>query len=46
MYLICKEKLDVLCIQEMMLSNQTNFDLKYYNGFFIEGQLNYRSHGG
>ena len=32
MKLISKEKPDVVCIQERMLSNQANFNLKYYNG--------------
>ena len=46
MDLIYKEKPDFLCIQETTQSNQTNFNLKYYNGFFIEGHINYRAHGG
>ena len=37
MGLISEEKPDVLCIQETILSKQTNFNLKYYNGLFKEG---------
>ena len=29
-----------------MLSKQTNFNLKNYNGLFKEGRTNYRAHGG
>ena len=46
MDLISKEKTDVLCNQETMLSKQTNFNVKNYNGIFKEGHTNYRAHGG
>ena len=45
MDLISKEKLDVLCIEETMLPNQTIFKLKDHNGSFKEGHTNYRAHG-
>ena len=44
--LISKEKPDVLCIQENMLSKHTNLNLKKYNGLFKEGHTNYRAHEG
>ena len=44
--IISKEKPGVLCIQGKMLSDQTNFDLKYYKVFFKEGHTNYRAHEG
>ena len=44
--LIAKEKPDNLYIQETVLSKQTNFNLKKYNGLLKEGQTNYRAHGG
>ena len=43
--LISKEKPDVLCIQENMLSKHTNLNLKKYNGLFKEGHTNYRAYG-
>ena len=43
---ISKEKQDVTCIQETMLSKQANFNLKNYNGLFKEGHTNYRAHEG
>ena len=46
MYLISKEKPDVLCIQETMLSKQTNFNLKNYGGLFKEGHTKIRAHRG
>ena len=46
MDIIAKEKPDVLCIQETMLSKQTNFNLKNYNGLIKEGHTNIRAHGG
>ena len=46
MDLTAKEKLDVLCIQETMLSKQTNFNFNNYNGFFKEGNTNYPAQGG
>ena len=42
--IIAKEKPDVLCIQETMLSKQTNFNLKNYNGLFKEEHTNIRAH--
>ena len=42
--LIGKEKPDVLCIQKTMLSKQTIFNLKNYNGLFKEGHTNIRAH--
>ena len=41
-----KEKPDVLCIQETMLSKQKNFNLKNYNGLFKEAHTNHRAYGG
>ena len=41
-----KEKSDVLCIQEIMLTKQTNLSLKNYNGLFKEGHTNYGAHEG
>ena len=38
-----EEKQHVLCIQETMLSKQTNFNLKNHNGLFKEGHTNYRT---
>ena len=46
MDLIAHEKPDVLCIQETMLTKQTNFNLKNYNELFNKGHTNYRAHGG
>ena len=46
MDLISKEKSVVLCIQEIMLSKQTNFNLKNFNGLYKEGQTHYRAYGG
>ena len=46
MDLISKEKPDVLIIQETMVSNQTNFNLNYYNGLFKEGHTNCRAQRG
>ena len=46
MDLISEVKPDVLCIQENMLSKQTNFNLRYYNGFFKIGHTINLSHGG
>ena len=46
MDLISKAKPDFLCIQETILSKQTIFILKDYNGLYIEGYINYRAHGG
>ena len=46
MDVVAKEKPDVFCIQETMLSKQTNFNLKNYNGLFKEGHTNIRAHGG
>ena len=46
MDLMSKEKSDVLFIQETMLSKQTNFIWKNYNGLFKEGHTNYGAHGG
>ena len=46
MEIIAKEKPAVLCIQETMLSKQTNFNIKNYPGFFKEGHINRRPHGG
>ena len=44
--LIAKEKTDVPCIQETMISTQTNFNLKNYIGMSKKGHTNYREHGG
>ena len=44
--LIAKEKPDVLCIQETLLSKQINFNSKNYNGLFKEGHTNIRTPGG
>ena len=46
MDLISKEKPDVFCFKEVMLSKQTYFNLKNYNGLFKEGYANHRAHGG
>ena len=46
MDLIAEEKPNVLCIQEVILSNQTNFNLNNYNGLFKEEHTNIRAHGG
>ena len=46
MDLIAKEKPDVICIEETMLSKQTNFNLKNYNELFKEGNANHQAHGG
>ena len=46
MDLKAKEKPDVPCFQKIVLSNQTNFNLKNYNGLFKEGHTNIRAHGG
>ena len=46
MDLIAKEKPAVLCIQEIMLSKQTNFNKNNYNGLFKEGHTNRRTHEG
>ena len=46
MDIIVKEKPAVLCIQETMLSKQTNFNIKNYNELFKEGHINRRPHGG
>ena len=46
MDLLPKEKPCVLYIQETMPSEQTNFNLKNYNGLFKEGHIKYRTHGG
>ena len=46
MDLISKELPDVLCIQETMISKQTNLNLNYYNVLFKEGHTNRRAHGG
>ena len=46
MDLIAKEKPVVRCIQETMLSNQTNCNLKNYNGLFKEGHTDLRAHEG
>ena len=43
--LIAKEKPDVLCFQETMLSKQTNLNLKKYMGLFKKGQTNILAHG-
>ena len=45
MDLISKEKSDVLCIHEAMLSSQPNFNLRYSNGLFKGGHKNQRTHG-
>ena len=45
MDVVAKEKPDVFCIQETMLSKQTNFNLKNYNGLLKEGHTKYRAHG-
>ena len=37
---------DVLCIQEYMLTKQTNFNLESYNRLFKEVHINYRAFGG
>ena len=44
--LIAKEKSAILCIQETMLSKQTNFSIKNYNGLFKEEHISCRAHGG
>ena len=44
--LIAKEKPAVLCIQETMLSKQTAFNIKKYNGLFKEGHINHGAHRG
>ena len=44
--IITKEKPAVLCIQETMLTKQTNFNVKSYNGLFKEGHINRRAHRG
>ena len=41
--LVSKEKPDVLCIQETMLTKQANFNLKNYNEL-LEEHTNYRAH--
>ena len=41
-----EEKPDFLCIQVTMLSKQTNFNVKNYNGLLKEGHTNYGAHGG
>ena len=46
MDIIGKEKPAALCFHETMLSKQTNFKIKNYNGLFKEGHINHRSHGG
>ena len=46
MDLISEEKSGFLCFQEVMVSIQTNLNLKYCNGVFKEGNTNYRAHGG
>ena len=45
MDLISKEKPVFTCIQETMLSKQTNFYMKYYNGLF-NGHIYCRAHVG
>ena len=42
--IIANEKPATLCIQEAMLSKQTNFKINNYNGLFKEGHINRRSH--
>ena len=44
--LIAKEKPAVLRIQETMLSKQTNFNIKKYEGIFKERHKNRRAHEG
>ena len=46
MDLISNEKPDVLCIQETMLSKQTIFNLKDYNGLIQEGHTDCPAHEG
>ena len=44
--IVDKENPAILCIQETMLTKQTNVSIKDYNGLSKEGHITRRPHGG